>query len=262
MHCVALAANHEVWTTGVNDEGALGRPTGNEPKPQWPFAGKLCSHHLLGFVCCYHCVLVCRAASKIWENADVPLTDAYTWGKVDVPSLHGRVVQVAAGNPVMGFSPQFLSTTCVRASVALHRQLSVGFHWPSRHSSLKLLFCNLPLGIECVGHILFTVMQAYKLAECVPSVLLSCRRFSHSSTNREGCSVCVGHLQGCHWCFWVCPRCEDCSPGYSGLGPQEGCRPSCEGGLWYEAVLCCLIACMHFCWHTYCFCNLICCQSK
>ncbi len=32
MHCVALAANHEVWTTGVNDEGALGRPTGNEPK--------------------------------------------------------------------------------------------------------------------------------------------------------------------------------------------------------------------------------------
>ncbi|KAA6415269.1 MAG: regulator of chromosome condensation [Trebouxia sp. A1-2] len=64
MHCVALAANHEVWTTGVNDEGALGRPT----------------------------------ASKIWENAGVPLTDAYTWGKVDVPSLHGRVVQVAAGD--------------------------------------------------------------------------------------------------------------------------------------------------------------------
>lgn len=64
MHCVALAANHEVWTTGVNDEGALGRPT----------------------------------ASKIWEDADVPLTDAYTWGKVDVPSLHGHVVQVAAGD--------------------------------------------------------------------------------------------------------------------------------------------------------------------
>lgn len=28
MHSVALAANHEIYSTGVNDEGALGRYTG------------------------------------------------------------------------------------------------------------------------------------------------------------------------------------------------------------------------------------------
>ena len=73
---------------------------------RWPLAGKLCCCGLSCFLSCHHGVFVCRAASKIWENADVPLTDAYTWGKVDVPSLHGHVVQVAAGNLVMGMSVQ------------------------------------------------------------------------------------------------------------------------------------------------------------
>jgi len=181
------------------------------------------------------------------------LTDAYTWGKVDVPSLHGRVVQVAAGNPAMGFSAQFCHRhawghqwLCTDSSVLP----SAGY---KRHSSLQLLFCNLLLGIECVGHSTFTMMQAYKLAEYIHSALLSCRRFSHSSTNRKGCSVCVGHLQGRHWCFWVCSWREGWSPGYSGLGPQEGCRASREGGFWYGLVFCCLAACMYHQRHTYCF---------
>ena len=29
MHSVALTASHEVWSCGVNDEGALGRHTGS-----------------------------------------------------------------------------------------------------------------------------------------------------------------------------------------------------------------------------------------
>ncbi len=93
-------------------------------KSQWPVAGKLFSHQFSIFLCCHHCVLVCCAASKIWESADVPLTDACTWGKVAVPSLHGRVVQVAAGNPAMGFSPQFC------------HENALGHQWLYTHSSV------------------------------------------------------------------------------------------------------------------------------
>jgi hypothetical protein len=93
-------------------------------KSLWPLAWKLCSHQFSTSSCCHHCVLVCCAASKIWENADVPLTDAYTWGKVDVPSLHGRVVQVAAGNPAMGISPQ----SC--------HEHALGHQWLYTHSSV------------------------------------------------------------------------------------------------------------------------------
>ena len=32
MHSVALTVDGEVWTTGVNDEGALGRETGLDLK--------------------------------------------------------------------------------------------------------------------------------------------------------------------------------------------------------------------------------------
>lgn len=96
-------------------------------------------------------MVVFSAASKIWENAGVPLTDAYTWGKVDVPSLHGRVVQVAAGNPVMGISPQ-----CCHENAFEHR----GFAHTAQcytllGSSLKLLFDSLLLGTECAGHSTF-----------------------------------------------------------------------------------------------------------
>lgn len=83
---------------------------------QWPLAEELCRHHVFSLFYCYYCVLVWRAASKIWENAGVPLTDAYTWGKVDVPSLHGRVVQVAAGDPVTSFQPMFVANTCAYIS--------------------------------------------------------------------------------------------------------------------------------------------------
>ena len=77
-------------------------------------------------------MLVFSAASKIWESAGVPLTDAYTWGKVDVPSLHGRVVQVAAGNPVMGISPQ-----CCHENAFEHQ-------WLCTHSSVLLISGLLP----------------------------------------------------------------------------------------------------------------------
>ncbi len=112
-------------------------------------------------------MLVRRAASKIWENAGVPLTDAYTWGKVDVPSLHGRVVQVAAGNPVMGISPQ----SCHEHAMGIS-----GFAQTAQSYTPLGIKAVLPqaavlqavLGIECVGHSTATVMQAHKLTEYVP----------------------------------------------------------------------------------------------
>ena len=119
-------------------------------KLQRPLAGKLCRHGLSCFSSCHQGMFVCRAASKIWEDADVPLTDAYTWGKVDVPSLHGHVVQVAAGKLVTGMSVQ-----------SLH-EYALGHHWLCTDSSVshsagyegippfKMLFCNLLLGIKCV----------------------------------------------------------------------------------------------------------------
>ncbi|KAL3156070.1 hypothetical protein ABBQ32_013058 [Trebouxia sp. C0010 RCD-2024] len=66
MHSLALTADHEVHSTGVNDEGALGRHT----------------------------------ASEAWKGytGSADAGDAYTWGKVEVPSTHGPVVQVAAGD--------------------------------------------------------------------------------------------------------------------------------------------------------------------
>ncbi|KAK9820428.1 hypothetical protein WJX72_010230 [[Myrmecia] bisecta] len=67
MHTVALADSGEVYTTGVNDEGALGRET----------------------------------AGELWETSGAAQgkpTDSYTWGRVQMPTAHGPVVQVSAGD--------------------------------------------------------------------------------------------------------------------------------------------------------------------
>ncbi|CAL8462036.1 g1567 [Coccomyxa elongata] len=67
MHSVALTPDGGVYTTGVNDEGALGRESGGE----------------------------------LWEKSGLAKGDAsdtYTWGAVDIPSDHGKVIQVSAGD--------------------------------------------------------------------------------------------------------------------------------------------------------------------
>eukprot|EP00884_Botryococcus_braunii_P000004 jgi/Botrbrau1/10003/Bobra.0012s0092.1 len=68
MHSVALGADGAVYTTGVNDEGALGRKTGGE----------------------------------LWQKSELlpegGVTETETWSRVDVPTVHGPVVQVSAGD--------------------------------------------------------------------------------------------------------------------------------------------------------------------
>ena len=43
----------------------------------------------------------CVAAGELWENAvhaqGAP-TDSYRWGRVNVPTSHGKVIQVSAGD--------------------------------------------------------------------------------------------------------------------------------------------------------------------
>lgn len=71
MHTVALDAEGAVWTWGVNDEGALGRPTAGE------------------------------SAKKLWEAAnagDLPVEDAYRPARVRMPEGAARIVQVSAGD--------------------------------------------------------------------------------------------------------------------------------------------------------------------
>ena len=91
MHSVALTASHEVYSTGVNDEAALGRFTG------W------CSSLLVCLVAFQPGArLICgviAAASEAWKGHEgsEEAGDSYTWGKVDMPATHGHAVQVSAG---------------------------------------------------------------------------------------------------------------------------------------------------------------------
>ncbi|KAK9819199.1 hypothetical protein WJX74_002113 [Apatococcus lobatus] len=68
MHSIALVEDGSVWTTGVNDEGALGRFTDGQA----------------------------------WEKADVSKQgsagDQSTWARVSFPSAAGRIVQVSGGD--------------------------------------------------------------------------------------------------------------------------------------------------------------------
>lgn len=67
MHTVALTEDSQVWTWGVNDEGALGRHTGGE----------------------------------LWEKSGLASGepgDAYTPGAVALPPAAAKVVQVSAGD--------------------------------------------------------------------------------------------------------------------------------------------------------------------
>ena len=89
MHSVALTEDFQVYTTGVNDEAALGRFTGASTL--------LLKQH----TCMYVRLIwgVAAAASEAWKNHEdgKEAGDSYTWGKVDMPATHGHVVQVSAG---------------------------------------------------------------------------------------------------------------------------------------------------------------------
>ena len=37
------------------------------------------------------------AASDVWKGTDGEPGDAYTWGRVEVPTVHGHVIQLTAG---------------------------------------------------------------------------------------------------------------------------------------------------------------------
>lgn len=98
MHSVALADTGSVWTTGVNDEGALGRPTGEGRREEGGAEGgrgrrRLCPR------CHSH-----PPAGELWDTAgpdgggSAARGDSYTWGAVPLPKGAGPIVQVAAGD--------------------------------------------------------------------------------------------------------------------------------------------------------------------
>lgn len=89
MHSVALTDNFQLYTTGVNDEGALGRFTG----------GFTLLHEPHTFTHIRLIRGVGAVASEAWKchEAGKEAGDSYTWGKVDFPSTHGHAVQVSAG---------------------------------------------------------------------------------------------------------------------------------------------------------------------
>ncbi|KAK9838520.1 hypothetical protein WJX81_004867 [Elliptochloris bilobata] len=66
MHSAALAASGGVYTTGVNDEGALGRCT----------------------------------AGELWEKSGLTsdVEDSFSWARVPIPTSHGPIVQISAGD--------------------------------------------------------------------------------------------------------------------------------------------------------------------
>ena len=39
----------------------------------------------------------CPADGDVWKEVEVPKASSYTWGRVEVPTEHGKVVQLAAG---------------------------------------------------------------------------------------------------------------------------------------------------------------------
>ena len=89
MHSVALTEAFQVYTTGVNDEGALGRFTG---VPTCLLKQHTCIHvrFIRGLA---------AAASEVWKGHEggKEAGDSYTWGHVDMPATHGHAVQISAG---------------------------------------------------------------------------------------------------------------------------------------------------------------------
>ena len=125
MHSAALTARGEVFTTGVNDEGALGRCTGVHAKApvlgnfacymliRFEAAGEVSGMHKYsseGVADCPESVSECdglswvslwgRAAGELWEKSSVGTSeaeDSFSWARVAVPGSHGPVVQISAG---------------------------------------------------------------------------------------------------------------------------------------------------------------------
>ena len=114
MHSVALTVDGEVWTTGVNDEGALGRETGLRLCASFccqaaSDAGACClrTATMMQHDNCWQMrgalsVNVCPlcAAGELWEKSGFAKGrpgDSYTWGRADVSCGHGKIVQVSAG---------------------------------------------------------------------------------------------------------------------------------------------------------------------
>lgn len=149
MHTAVLTAEHEVFTWGVNDEGALGRETGGWGMGMRAAGGWLWSHLKAALLqstqcnpsccacpaplvpTCAPCQLVSAvsrqhalsttcpptnqinqpppglpgpAAGELWEKSGEGSgnpADPYVPGRVALPTEAGKVVQIAAGAPVL-----------------------------------------------------------------------------------------------------------------------------------------------------------------
>ena len=62
------------------------------------------------------------AAGELWKDKEGTPTDSYTWGKVDVPTTHGPVVQISAGK---SFLPIFEALLKCMHTAGLQFQICV-----------------------------------------------------------------------------------------------------------------------------------------
>lgn len=119
MHTVALTADHQIFSWGVNDEGALGRETGAPllPPPPPSLSAQLgaTAHTCMGartgseprMQPAHLPAWPAPAAGELWEKsgqASGKAGDAYVPGKVPLPKEAGKVVQVTAGALGLGLS--------------------------------------------------------------------------------------------------------------------------------------------------------------
>ena len=194
MHSVALTAEGEVYTCGVNDEGALGRETSKALSTgPAPAACRSClerctsmQHGGLSMLCVY-------TEGAPWENSSVATgntTESYRWAKVELPTEKGKVVQVSAGDPMthllgLSFSP--FHTEALRRVVILRIDILrciIEDTWAavicerlSRHLSMAHLDMDLLSASSLFG-----------------TMLHACRRQPHNGADRAGLHLWLGHL--------------------------------------------------------------------
>lgn len=78
--------------------------------------------------------------------------------------------------------------------------------------------------LEDMGLMRYAFLPSSIQTGTVPNLMVVhvyCRRLAHMCADRAGSCVCMGHLQGYHWCVWLLTPHQDCASAHSGLGAQD-----------------------------------------